>query len=304
MARGMTIALALLGTLMALPAHAQSARPVKAVATFSILKDLVAQIGGERVDVVALVQPDGDAHVYEPTPADARTLSSAAVIFTNGLGLEGWLDRLIASSGTRARIVVATSGIKPKPSEEGEHAQAKPAAENWDPHAWQNVANARIYAANIRDALVAIDPEGQAGYGERAAAYTARLDALDAEVKAAIAALPRDRRKVITSHDAFGYFAAAYGLDFIAPQGVSTETEASARDVGRIISQIKREKIPAVFVENISNPRLIQRIAKETGARIGDKVYSDSLSGPDGPAGTYIAMMRHNITAFTKALSR
>lgn len=285
-------------------AEAQSARPVEAVATFSILKDLVTQIGGERVHVVSLVQPDGDAHVYEPTPADARTLSAARVIFTNGFGFEGWLDRLIASSGTKARIVVATTGIKPRPADDEEHAHAASAAETPDPHAWQNVANAKVYAANIREALAAIDPEGRAVYEASAASYLARLDALDAEVKAAVASVSPARRKVITSHDAFGYFHAAYGLDFIAPQGVSTDTEASARDVGRIIAQIRREKIPAVFVENISNPRLIARIAKETGAAIGDKVYSDSLSGPDGPAATYIDMVRHNIRAFTKALAR
>lgn len=296
--------LALAGS--AVSAVAQAPRPLHVVATFSILGDLVAAVGGDRVAVTTLVQPEGDAHVYEPTPADAQKLSGARVIVTNGLGFEGWLDRLIASSGTKARIVVASSGVKPKTAEDEEHAAGigRPSAPHFDPHAWQNVANVKIYVANIRDALADADPEGRTLYEANAQAYAAKLEELDAAVKSAVAAIPRERRRIITSHDAFGYFAEAYGLKFIAPQGVSTDTEASARDVGRIIAQIKREKIPAVFVENVSNPRLIQRIAKETGAAIGEKVYSDALSAPSGPAGTYITMMRHNITAFTKALAR
>ncbi len=172
-----------------------------------------------------------------------------------------------------------------------------------DPHAWQSVDNAEVYVANIRDALIAADPAGKATYEANAAAYTAKLDALDAQVKAAIAAIPAERRRIITSHDAFGYFGAAYGMDFVAPQGVSTESEASAKDVARIIRQIKAEKIPAVFMENISDPRLVKRIAAETDAKIGGELYSDALSDDKGPASTYIDMMQNNIRQFSAALS-
>jgi zinc/manganese transport system substrate-binding protein len=206
------------------------------------------------------------------------------------------MGRLIKSSGTKAPVVEAAKGVQPIKAEE--HGQA-----DVDPHAWQSVPNVKRYVANIRDGLVAADPGGKASYEANAAAYLAKLDDLDNEVRAAIEAIPKDRRKIITSHDAFGYFQKAYGLAFIAPQGVSTEAEASAKDVGRIIQQIRRDKIPAVFLENVSDPRLVERIAKESGARIGGRLHSDALSGADGPAGTYIDMMRHNIRALSAALS-
>jgi zinc/manganese transport system substrate-binding protein len=281
-----------------LPAATGGAGPVKAVATFSILGDLVRQVGGERVEVTTLVGPNGDAHVYSPTPADGRRLTDARVIFTNGLNFEGWIDRLIKSSGAKAPKVEAARGVKPLAGDEHGHGHGGP-----DPHAWQSIGNAKIYAANIRDALIAADPEGKAAYEAQAAAYLARLDEVEAEAKSLAARIPPERRKIITSHDAFRYFEAAYGIDFVSPQGVSTEAEASAKDVGRIIQQIRREKIAAVFVENVSDARLMERIAKETGARIGERVYSDALSEPGGPAGTYIDMMRHNIRAFSAALS-
>ncbi len=290
--------LALAGSLVS--AAAQTAERLKVVATFSILGDLVRNVGGERVDVTTLVGPNGDAHVYSPTPADGRRLAAARIVFTNGLDFEGWIDRLVKSSGTRAVTVEASRGATLlKAAEEGhDHDHG-----GFDPHAWQNIANARIYVANIRDALVASDPEGKAAYEANAAAYLRKLDDLEAEVKALVAGIPPERRRIITSHDAFRYFEDAYGIDFVAPQGVSTDAEASARDVARIIQQIRRERIGAVFVENVSDARLMERIAKETGARIGSKVYSDALSEPNGPAGTYIDMMRHNIRAFSAALS-
>ena len=281
-----------------LPAAAGGAGRIRAVATFSILGDLVRQVGGERVEVTTLVGPNGDAHVYSPTPADGRRLADARVIFTNGLNFEGWIDRLIKSSGAKAPKVEAARGVKPLAGDEHGHGHGGP-----DPHAWQSTGNAKIYAANIRDALIAADPEGKAAYEAQAAAYLARLDEVEAEAKSLAARIPPERRKIITSHDAFRYFEAAYGIDFVSPQGVSTEAEASAKDVGRIIQQIRREKIAAVFVENVSDARLMERIAKETGARIGSQVYSDALSEAGGPAGTYIDMMRHNIRAFSAALS-
>ena len=286
---------------LAFAAHAQER--TKVVATFSILADLARNVGGERVHVSALVGPDGDAHVYSPTPADSRRLAEAKLVVANGLKLEGWIGRLIKSSGTKAQVIEAAKGVQPiKADEEKGHGHAHDHGA-LDPHAWQSVANARLYVANIRDGLIAADPASKAEYEANAAAFLAKLDALDDEIRAAIGRIPRDRRKIITSHDAFGYFQKAYGIVFVAPQGVSTEAEASAKDVARIIQQIRREKIPAVFLENVSDQRLAGRIAKESGAAIGGKLYSDALSGEGGPAGTYIDMMRHNIRALSAALS-
>ena len=272
------------------PARAQDRLDV--VASFSILGDFVQNVGGDRVHVTTLVGPDGDVHVYTPAPADAKKIADAKLVVINGLGLEGWLPRLVQSAGSKAPVVVATSGIVPL--------KAGSAA---DPHAWQSVANAKLYVANIRDALVAADPADAAGFRASADAYLAKLDALDGEVRKAVAQIPESRRKVISTHDAFGYFAAAYGIQFVAPLGVSTESEASAREIAGIITQIKSSKIPAVFLENISDDRLMQRIAAETGARIGGTLYSDSLTGEKGEAPTYIELVRHNIKALTSALA-
>ncbi len=285
-----------------LPASAQAPEKLKVVATFSILGDLVRNVGGDRVEVVTLVGPNGDGHVYSPTPADARQLTQARIVFSNGLKFEGWIDRLVKSSGTKAARIETSKGIKPLEEEEHDHGHDHGHV-SLDPHAWQSIGNAKIYVANIRDALIAADPAGKAAYEANTAAYLGKLDALEAELKDLVAKIPPERRRIITSHDAFRYFEAAYGVDFVAPQGVSTESEASAKDVARIIQQIKREKITAVFVENVSDARLMERIAKETGARIGERVYSDALSDANGPAGTYINMMRHNIRAFSAALS-
>jgi len=278
------------------PAFAQE--KLKVVATFSILADFVKNVGGDRVAVTALVGPNGDAHVYQPSPGDAKTLADAKVVFANGLGFEGWMARLVKASGTKAPMIVATRGIKPRKSADDRghgHGEA-------DPHAWQSVANARLYVANIRDALTASDPAGKASYEANATAYLAKLDALDAEVTATIEKIPSDRRRIITTHDAFGYFAVAYGVTFVAPQGVSTEAEVSAKDVARIITQIKKQKIPAVFLENVTDDRLLKRIGAESGARIGGILYSDALTDAKGPAPTYIDMMRHNVKQLAEAL--
>jgi zinc/manganese transport system substrate-binding protein len=277
-----------------LPAHAQDHPQdhLNVVASFSILGDFVRNVGGDRVTVTTLVGPNGDVHVYTPAPADAKKVADAKLLVVNGLGLEGWLPRLVQSSGSKAVIVTATDGIKPL--EVGSAA---------DPHAWQSVIDARIYVANIRDALVTADPADAAVFRANAAAYLAKLDALDREVRNSVAQIPPARRRVISTHDAFGYFAAAYGIEFIAPLGVSTESEPSARDIARIITQIRTEKIPAVFLENISDVRLIRRISAETGAKIGGTLFSDSLSDEKGDAPTYIELVRHNIKAMTSALA-
>jgi zinc/manganese transport system substrate-binding protein len=269
----------------------------RAVATFSILGDFVRNVGGERVELATLVGPNGDVHVYEPTPGDVKTIAAANIVFVNGLGLEGWIDRLIAASATRAPVVVASRGIRLRSGTRSQdHAVS-------DPHAWQSVVNAELYVGNIRDGLIAVDAAEKKIFETNATAYLAKLDALDGEIKAAIETIPPARRKVITAHSAFGYFGDAYGIEFIAPEGLSTEAEPSARAVTRLIDQIRREKIPAVFMENIADPRLLQRIAEETGAKIGGTLYSDALSPPDGPATTYIDMMRSNLRELTSALT-
>lgn len=301
-----TLLAALLSTIALHPAAAQGEGRVKVVATFSILGDLTREVGGDRIELATLVGPNGDGHVYSPTPADGRRVKEAQVIVANGLRFEGWIGRLVRSSGTKARLVEASRGVRTIKVDEnapghdhGDHSHAG----DIDPHAWQSIANARVYVANIRDALAAADPAGKDAYAANAAAYLARLDALDREMRELLGRIPPERRRVITSHDAFGYFAEAYGLTFVAPQSVSTEAEASARDVARIIQQIRREKIGAVFLENVTDQRLAKRIADETGARIGGTLYSDALSEPSGPAGTYLDMMRHNARTIASALA-
>jgi len=273
-----------------LPAQAQGRLNV--VASFSILADFAQNIGGDRAGVTTLVGPDSDVHVYTPAPADAKKVADARLLIVNGLGLEGWLPRLVQSSGSKAAIVTATHGIVPL--EVGGAA---------DPHAWQSVVDARIYVANIRDAFVAADPADAAVFRANTDAYLAKLNALDREVRIAVEQIPPAHRKVISTHRAFGYFAAAYGIQFIAPFGVSTDSEPSARDIADTITQIKTAKIPAIFLENISDDRLINRVAAETGARLGGTLYSDSLTDEKGPAPTYIDMVRHNIKALTSALA-
>ena len=298
--RRQLIATTALAALSAAAGPTSAQEKLKVLASFSILGDFVKNVGGDRVEVATLVGPNGNAHVYSPSPADAKKVADAKVVFVNGLGFEGWLDRLVKASGTKAPIVVATKGIKPR--ERGGDAQGHDHGRA-DPHAWQSVANARVYVANIRDALIRADPAGKAEYEGNAAAYAGKLDALEREVKDAIAKIPADRRRLITSHDAFGYFEAAYGIKFIAPQGVSTEAEASAKDVAAIIAQIRKQKITAVFLENITDPRPVTRIASETGAKIGGTLYSDALTDEKGDAPTYIHLIRHNVKQLAGALT-
>lgn len=281
----------LLCVLLLIAPSVHAAERLSVVASFSILGDFVRNVGGDRVNVTTLVGPDSDIHVYTPAPADAKRVADAQLVIVNGLGLEGWLPRLAQSSGSKATIVTASAGIAPL--------KLGSAA---DPHAWQSVPNAKVYVADIANALAAADPDDAERFRTRAKAYQEKLEALDREVREAVAKIPAERRKVISTHNAFGYFAAEYGIQFVAPQGVSTETEPSARDVASIIGQIKAQRIPAVFLENISDDRLIRRIAAETGAKVGGTLISDGLTGEKGPAPTYIDMVRHNIKALTSAL--
>jgi zinc/manganese transport system substrate-binding protein len=289
---------------LAFAAPASATSPTNVVSSFSILTDFLANIGGDRIAITTLVGPNGDAHVYQPTPADAKAMKEARLVVMNGIDFEGWMKRLIKSSGTKATVIEAAAKVKPLDMKEegaGEGHDHDHGA--FDPHAWQDIGNAKLYVEAIAAALSEVDPDGKAIYEGNATAYTAKLDALDKEVRSRIAQIPAERRKIITSHDAFGYFAAAYGIEFIAPQGVSTEAEVSAKGVARIIRQIKKDKITAVFMENISDDRLMKRIADETGVTMGGTLFSDALSDDKGPASTYIDMMKHNLAQLTSALA-
>ncbi len=377
-------AIAAIALLLVTPIAAQSNEPMRVVATFSILGDMVERIGGEHVSVITLVGPDGDTHVYQPTPTAARAVSEADILIVNGLEFEGWLDRLIDATDFDGVHVVATEGIEPiafddehgdSHEDHDEHAEAHHDDDHdhdehaeahhdddhdhdehaeahhdddhdhdehaeahhdddhdhdehaeeahhddddhdehaeahhdhhdhgaFDPHAWQSLRNAVTYVDNITAALAQADPANAADFYQNRAAYVAEIEALDAEIHEIVAGLPADRRIVVTSHDAFQYFGRDYGLTFLAPQGLSTESEASAQDVARLIERIRDEGISAVFVENITDSRLLEQIANETGATIGGTLYPGALSGPDGPAPTYLAMMRHNAMTLAQAL--
>ena len=272
------------------------------VASFSIVGDMVQRVGGERVRVHLLVGPDADAHVYQPTPADARKVAQARLVVVNGLNYEGWITRLVRAAGYRGDVVRAAEGVQVLRSGGDTHGHGH-GHEEADPHAWQDLKNARRYVENIRGALVRIDPAGKAVYDANASGYLTEMDQLDAEIRTMIGRLPADRRTVITSHDSFAYFSRAYGIRFVAPVGVSTEAAASAADVGKLIRQVRKEKIPAIFMENVSDPRLLERIRAETGAKVGGTLYSDALSKSAGAASSYLAMMRHNAATLATALA-
>ena len=281
------------GTALAWPAAALAGPGAPGiVASFSILADMVREIAPADIEVGALVGPEADAHVFEPRPSDGRRLAHAGLVVVNGLGFEGWLDRLVHVSGYRGRVVVASRGVRLRHG--GHH--------DTDPHAWQSLAHGGRYADNIAEALVQRWPGRADEIRARGAAYRLRIDALDAQVRGWLDAVPRQRRRVITSHDAFGYFGEAYGLDFLAPQGWSTGSEPSAAAVARLIRQVRAQQVTALFVENISDPRLIERIARESGARIGGKLYSDALSAPGGAAASYLQLFEHNARTLAAAL--
>jgi zinc/manganese transport system substrate-binding protein len=299
-----------------LPAAADSR--LKVVASFSIIGDYARNIGGDRIDLTTLVGPDGDAHVFAPKPADAARVADADVVLVNGLHFEGFLQRLLESSATKASVVELTRNVEPLPLAQGQHHHheagedahqhsdqdhAKEAEEgDLDPHAFQSIANARIYVKNIADAFCAADGAGCKTYRANAAAYDAQLADTDRAVRAEIAAIAEDKRVVIASHDAFGYFSRDYGIVFRAPEGVSTEAEASAADVAALIRQVREDSASAIFLENISDARLIEQIARETGLPVGGTLYSDALSQPDGPAATYIDLMMHNARTIRAAI--
>jgi len=277
--------------------EARAEKKVKVIASFSILGDMVRNVGGDRVEVATLVGPNGDAHVYEPTPTAVKAVSAADLVIFNGLGFEGWMDRLIQTTGYRGPVIVAAKGIKPREmAQEEEHGHGAAKHEHKiDPHAWQNLSNGRIYVDNIAKGLSTVDPAGAAIYKANTDAYEAKLAALDKWVKAEFAAIPIAKRRMITSHDALGYFGAAYGITILSPMGFSTESEPSAGGIARLIKQIREEKITAVFIENVTDPRLMEQVAKESGVKMGGELYSDALSKQDGSAPTYIEMFKNNV---------
>ena len=301
-------------------AVAQSNQPIPVVATFSILGDMVKRIGNEHVSVTTLVGPDGDVHVYQPTPANARAVSEAEVLFVNGLEFEGWLDRLVDASEFKGLRIVSTTGIDLIKLEEEEHHEDDAHSEDekheeeeheddehhhgeFDPHGWQSLTNAIVYVNNVTAALAQYDPENATYYYQNRAKYVAEIEALDASTRKIVADLPASQRTIVTSHDAFQYFGREYGLTFLAPQGLSTDSEASAQDVADLITQMRTQGVAAVFIENITDPRLLEQIANESGATIGGTLYPGALSSSDGPASTYLEMMNHNVTTLKKALS-
>ncbi|MCC6717042.1 MAG: zinc ABC transporter substrate-binding protein [Acetobacteraceae bacterium] len=295
----MRIALLLLAALtLALPGPVQAQSPtlptpLRVVASFSILADMARQVGEDRVTVRALAGPDQDLHGFEPRPSDIQAVAQADVLIVNGLGLEGWAKRIADAAGFHGVTVVATRGIATRDIA----ARAGP-----DPHAWQDLANARQYVANIRDGLVAADPARAPATTAAAARYRAELAALDSEIRALFAAIPRAQRRIVTSHDAFAYFAAAYGIDMHAVSGTWRDAEPSARELATLAAQVKRQNIRALFLENAGNPAALRALASETNTKIGGQLYADALSPPNGPAATYTAMMRHNAQTIAAAL--
>ncbi|QYY82009.1 metal ABC transporter substrate-binding protein [Pseudomonas germanica] len=273
-----------------------AAEKLPVVTSFSILADMVHQVGGEHVQITNMVGPDADAHTYEPTPDDAKALLKAKLIVKNGLGFEPWLDRLLTSTETKTTVISASHGVIPRSlDEDGETVP--------DPHAWHNLANAELYVANITKALIAADPANKADYERNSKTYLKHIYALLAEAKAKLGALPPGNRKIVTSHDAFGYLGQAYGIDFMAPQGLSTERDPSAAEVAALITQIRHAHVKAVFMENIKDARLLKQIADESGAHIGGTLYSDALAA-SGPASTFTGLFEYNLNTLYDALSQ
>jgi len=299
--------LALCASLSLTCAAAAPSAPVEITTSFSILGDFIRQVGGTRVAVRVLVGPNEDAHAFQPRPSDARAIASSTLVVANGLGFDDWIVRLAKSAGFRGTTLIASKGVRTlnmATADTHGHGDALDGeAGGIDPHAWQDVANAQRYVANIADALIAADPAGAGTYRANAERYAGQLKALDAEIRAALGGLPAERRRVVSSHDAFGYFARAYDIQFLSAVGVSNNAEPTAQGVARLIRQIRNEKVPAVFIENVADPRLIERIRLESGARIGGTLFSDALSAADGLAPDYLGLMRHNLARLLDALA-
>lgn len=278
-----------------LAAPAVMAKTVQAVASFSVLGDIVQNVGGEHVVVKSLVGPNGDPHTFEPTPKDSQELAHADLVFVSGLGMEGWMDRLIASSGYKGQTIVASKGINTRKMEEDGKTIT-------DPHAWNSMQNGVVYATNVMNALIAADPADAGYFRQQGGAYIEKLKKLDSWAMQEFAQIPESKRKVLTSHDAFGYFGQRYGVSFLSPVGFSTESEASASDVAALINQLKKEKINAWFIENQTDPRLVKQIASATGAKQGGELYPEALTEKGGEADSYVAAFKHNVDAMVASM--
>ncbi|PWC15749.1 metal ABC transporter substrate-binding protein [Brenneria roseae subsp. americana] len=286
------LALALSGLLLSPLAMAKN---LNVVASFSVLGDMVSHIGGDRVTVTELVKPNGDPHEFEPSPQDSKTLAKADVVFVNGLGLEGWLDRLVTASGYTGKVVTASDGVQTRTMIEDGKTET-------DPHAWNSMGNGVIYANNIVNALIAADPQNADDYRKQGEAYIRQLTELDSYAKKTFADIPPEKRKILTSHDAFGYFSQAYGVKFLSPVGYSTESEASSKKVASLIKQIREEKIKTYFIENQTDPRLVKQIANASGAQPGGELYPEALTDASGPASSYTAAFKHNVDAIASSM--
>lgn len=267
------------------------AAPLEVVASFTVLSDLTREIGGDRVAVRPLVGPDGDVHVYEPTTADVRAVAAAQVVILNGLGFEGWIDRLLDSAQFRGTLVIASRGVVPR------ELDGHP-----DPHAWQDPRNAQIYVTNIGGALIQMLPAYGSELRARMLQYRERLAALDDTLRTEFNALPAERRRVITTHDAFGYFGAAYGIEFLPLQGWTTDSEPSAAAMARLVTAARTHRATAVFLENVTDPRMMRQLAHDSGLIIGGQLYSDALAPRGQPADTYYGMIRTNADTLLAAM--
>lgn len=283
--------------LMAFSAVPAFADTLKVVASFTVLGDVVSQVGGKHVKVTNLVGPNGDPHEFEPSPVDAKNLKAAQVAFVSGEGLEGWMDRLITASGYKGKPVVVSQGVNTRTMDEDGKTVT-------DPHVWNSPVNVKVWVANIEKALSEADAADAGAFKANAEAYLQKLDAMNAYAHSKFDAVPADRRKVLTSHDAFGYFGREYNVSFLAPLGLSTETEASAADVAKLIEQIKAEGVKTYFLENSNDPRLVKQIAKATAAQPGGELYVESLSDAKGPASTYEKMFRYNVDQIAAAMAK
>ena len=288
---------AALPVLMVLSAVPASAETLKVVASFTVLADVVRQVGGDHVKVTSLVGPNGDPHEFEPSPADAKALNAAKLTFVSGEGLEGWMDRLITASGYKGKPITVSEGINTRTMEEDGKTVT-------DPHVWNSPVNVKIWVANIEKALSAADPADAAAFKANAEKYTKKLDELDAYAHSKFDKIADNSRKVLTSHDAFGYFGREYNVSFLAPLGLSTESEASAADVAKLIEQIKQERVKTYFFENSNDPRLVKQVATATGAKPGGELYVESLSDTKGPAPTYEKMFRYNVDQLSAAMAK
>ncbi|MFP2507424.1 metal ABC transporter substrate-binding protein [Buttiauxella gaviniae] len=280
---------------LACSSQAALAKNLNVVASFTVLADMAKQVGGEHVTVKSLVGPDGDPHSFEPSPQDSVALSKADVVIVSGLGMEGWMDRLVSASGYKGKVIVASEGIsKRKMMDDGKQIT--------DPHAWNSAENGAIYAQNITRALVAADPEDAAAINDSGSEYVTRLKLLDSWAKTRFEAIPKSKRKVLTSHDAFGYFGQEYGVTFLAPVGFSTEAEANASDVAGLIKQLKEQHIKTYFIENQTDPRLVKQIAAASDAQPGGELYPEALSAENGPASTYEMAFKHNVDTIANSM--